>query len=310
MAKLVLSDVSNILGNPTSAQNTINSNSDAIESAIENTLSRDGSTPNQMEADLDLNNNDLLNVHSLDVDNLYIDGELITPTDVAVIPSDVMLKPDYDPQNINSDAFNLDNHTGTISSAQLETNSIITSKITDLNVTTAKIANDAIDNTKLSNMANSTVKGRNTAGTGDPEDLTMAQLIALLKIVGAYAKDNILATVSQSGGVPTGGVIERGSNGNGEYTKWADGTLECWNNNLLIKSSADGATGVKNVTWTFPAAFSAIPYIAHTISSSGPNSRGQTTATATTSSSVLYYNETAGIASDVFTRSFAKGRWF
>lgn len=43
------------------------------------------------------------------------------------------------------------------------------------------IATDAVTNTKLANMANATVKGRNTAGTGDPEDVTMVQLAALIK---------------------------------------------------------------------------------------------------------------------------------
>ena len=38
---------------------------------------------------------------------------------------------------------------------------------------------------------------------------------------------DILGTVSQSLGVPTGSIIERGSNTNGEYVKFADGTLIC-----------------------------------------------------------------------------------
>src|SRR4029079_16359283 len=41
------------------------------------------------------------------------------------------------------------------------------------------VANDSITNAKLANMANATVKGRPTAGTGDPEDLSMSQLYAL-----------------------------------------------------------------------------------------------------------------------------------
>ncbi|MGZ0372300.1 gp53-like domain-containing protein, partial [Citrobacter freundii] len=35
------------------------------------------------------------------------------------------------------------------------------------------------------------------------------------------AKADVVGTVSQSGGVPTGAIIERGSNSNGEYTKFA-----------------------------------------------------------------------------------------
>jgi len=60
MAKLTLNDVSN-LQNEGSAVNTINNNSTATEVALENTLSRDGTSPNQMVADLDMNSNQILN---------------------------------------------------------------------------------------------------------------------------------------------------------------------------------------------------------------------------------------------------------
>jgi hypothetical protein len=40
-----------------------------------------------------------------------------------------------------------------------------------------------------------------------------------------YAKNNILGTVSQSGGVPTGAIIQRGSNANGEFVLTADGRV-------------------------------------------------------------------------------------
>jgi len=42
------------------------------------------------------------------------------------------------------------------------------------------IANDAVTNAKAANMANATIKGRTTAGTGDPEDMTAAQTAAIL----------------------------------------------------------------------------------------------------------------------------------
>lgn len=74
MTKLTLQNVLNILGNPTSAANTINENNTLIEAALENTLSRDGATPNQMAADIDMNHNDLLNVGLLQVDDLLVDG--------------------------------------------------------------------------------------------------------------------------------------------------------------------------------------------------------------------------------------------
>lgn len=39
---------------------------------------------------------------------------------------------------------------------------------------------DGVTNTKLANMATQTIKGRTTAGTGDPEDLTATQATAIL----------------------------------------------------------------------------------------------------------------------------------
>jgi hypothetical protein len=45
----------------------------------------------------------------------------------------------------------------------------------------ATIANDAVTNAKAANMATQTIKGRTTAGTGDPEDLTAAQAAAVVQ---------------------------------------------------------------------------------------------------------------------------------
>lgn len=78
MAKVNLGTVANILGNPVSAATTINNNSALLIAAIENTLSRDGTNPNQMEADLDLNHNDLLNVRTLVVGDITVDGDNVT----------------------------------------------------------------------------------------------------------------------------------------------------------------------------------------------------------------------------------------
>lgn len=45
------------------------------------------------------------------------------------------------------------------------------------------VDNDAISNAKLANVATSTIKGRITAATGDPEDLTVAQASGLLNVM-------------------------------------------------------------------------------------------------------------------------------
>jgi len=66
----ILSDISNI---PTAAT-VINANNERIEAAFDNTLSLDGSTPNAMQADLDLNSHNILNVDTISVQNIVYDG--------------------------------------------------------------------------------------------------------------------------------------------------------------------------------------------------------------------------------------------
>ena len=63
MAKITLADVGSTQS-VTSAAATVNSNSAAIETAFENTLSRDGTTPNQMGNTLDMNSNAIINLPS------------------------------------------------------------------------------------------------------------------------------------------------------------------------------------------------------------------------------------------------------
>lgn len=93
MAKLTLADVTNILGNPTSAANTINSNNTLTETALENTLSRDGSSPNQMNADFDMNNHDILNADDINATRLFLQGQRVVP-DNAVNAGNFVAKDD------------------------------------------------------------------------------------------------------------------------------------------------------------------------------------------------------------------------
>lgn len=59
MAKITLDDLTHL---QPSAITAINANSNAIETAIENTISRDGTSPNEMDANLDMNSNRILNL--------------------------------------------------------------------------------------------------------------------------------------------------------------------------------------------------------------------------------------------------------
>lgn len=61
MAKITLTDVAN-LQNETTAVNAINNNNAVLEAASDNTLSRDGTSPNNMEANLDMDSNRIINL--------------------------------------------------------------------------------------------------------------------------------------------------------------------------------------------------------------------------------------------------------
>lgn len=75
----------------------------------------------------------------------------------------------------------------------------------------------------------------------------------------------MVGTVSQVGAVPTGAIIERGSNANGHFTKYADGTMICWD---AVGFSAGTTVGAGNIfqsppvpARSFPASFAGAPKI-------------------------------------------------
>ena len=61
------------------------------------------------------------------------------------------------------------------------------------------IANDAVTNAKLANMATETIKGRTTAGTGDPEDLTAAQARTVMGVSPALVVSDTAPTTPVNG---------------------------------------------------------------------------------------------------------------
>lgn len=68
MSKLNLSDV---------VATTINQNNSLIETAFDNTISRDGSSPNQMNSNLDMNYYDILNINELSADDIIVNSESV-----------------------------------------------------------------------------------------------------------------------------------------------------------------------------------------------------------------------------------------
>lgn len=63
----------------------INSNFSEIKGAFEKVLGREGDAPNSMEADLDMNGNDIINIDIVDAQRLRIQGEEFVPGDVTAV---------------------------------------------------------------------------------------------------------------------------------------------------------------------------------------------------------------------------------
>lgn len=144
----------------------------------------------------------------------------------------------------------------------------------------------------------------NTSDANKPVSTAQAAAIA-----ARYGKDNILGTVSQSAGVPTGALIERGSNANGEYVRFADGTQIC-----TISSSF---TSNADVVWTYPAVFAADPnYLSASVNHpSDPRYYDVDTAITSGNVSATIYRSLQGtsrtpVADPFAVCAMAIGRWF
>lgn len=64
------------------ATTALNENFEALRDALDNTVSRDGSVPNSMSADLDMNSQDILNANVIAAGSLTLNGTLVVPSGV------------------------------------------------------------------------------------------------------------------------------------------------------------------------------------------------------------------------------------
>lgn len=138
------------------------------------------------------------------------------------------------------------------------------------------------------------------------EILVNGQVVAKLPVSGNAVIPGLVGTVSESGGIPTGAVVERGNNANGAYVRFADGTQIC-----LIVSTF---TVVAQVTWTFPASFVGISYLsASTDFSATPGFYLVESSTASLANATIYRLKRSDLTATTdpfFIRAVAIGRWF
>ena len=141
-----------------------------------------------------------------------------------------------------------------------------------------------------------------------PMDITAGRL---MRADYGYGPGNLLGAVSQAGGVPTGAVIEHGSNADGDYVKFADGTLICTSPSF----TADATTAVGSLycwaasqSWTFPEAFSSAPHVMAGGTDDATRSWG--TAQTPTATAVSVNLMSAISATGCTARFVAVGRWY
>ena len=108
----------------------IEENFERIEQALQDTVSRSGNLPNHMDGDLDMNNNDILNIRSIEVESLIVDGEVVTPNVEFFIPAD-----------------------DSVSTVKIQNNAVTTNKLEDNSVTNAKMADNAIGTAEIQNAS-------------------------------------------------------------------------------------------------------------------------------------------------------------
>lgn len=72
---------------------------------------------------------------------------------------------------------------------------------------------------------------------------------------GTYARSNVIGTVSQSGGVPTGALQEYGSNYQGQFWKYACGHMVC----TFDAAFAGGTAANGNIFKSLTVAIGAMP---------------------------------------------------
>lgn len=120
-----------------------------------------------------------------------------------------------------------------------------------------------------------------------------------------YRKGNILGTVSQVAGAPTGAVIERGSNANGDYAKFADGTLICTKTNFATAASA-------SALWVYPSPYigTAAPVVSVIVTSGAPPRYATISSRSPTQTNVHSFDSAGSEAVSPACDLMAIGRWF
>jgi hypothetical protein len=127
-----------------------------------------------------------------------------------------------------------------------------------------------------------------------------------------YGTRNLLGTVNQAAGVPTGAVFQHNSLANGSFERRASGWMECIRTDLSTAnvSTAEGQIFRSgDITWTFPSAFDAS--VKPVISVSGENAAlcGFSIVSISNTAVTFRIKSATSIATAVTVQASAVGRW-
>lgn len=155
-------------------------------------------------------------------------------------------------------------------------------------------------------------QARVNIGADDAANLTSgtlpdARVSATLTADKAFRRGNILGTVAQSGGVPTGAIVERGSNSNGSYVRFADGTQIAWQ---FLSGTANGTAGGATHSGNFAAAFATSP-LPMALVATGFSSRFNCSLVAVSPTGIEFNaSDNLGGNTPITLYYMAIGRWF
>lgn len=133
-------------------------------------------------------------------------------------------------------------------------------------------------------------------------------------------QSNLVGSVSQASGLPTGAVIERGANANGEYLRLADGTQICWRKITLTTQDLNTAFGslyrsanLLSGNQTYVASFISPPSCAVSVNTEGLTAMqavGGAGDTNNTPSTVYAVTTSPVTGLTIHVNYVAVGRWF
>ena len=176
----------------------INGNFSGLNTALNNTLSRDGSTPNSMSADFDLNNNDILNGDVGNFANVVVAGTNLTTqiTNTANSASAAATSATAAASSATAAASSASAASSSASSASTSASTATTKASeasTSASTATTKASEAASSATGASSSASTATSQASTATTKASEASSSASSAATAQAAAEAAKDQALA---------------------------------------------------------------------------------------------------------------------